>query len=80
MKAALKHMYQIGLEPVNQAVLPADAPRPEAGEVVFKCFRLACAGDGSAQTLLQQRSDFAGYCFVSVQPILKIVPGCDVPT
>lgn len=52
VEAALQHVYQIGLEAVNESVFAADAARPETGEVVFEGFGLARAGGGGSQAFL----------------------------
>ena len=43
VEAALQRIHQVGFKSANQPVLPTDAARPEAGEVVFEKLRLARA-------------------------------------
>jgi hypothetical protein len=79
VEAALQHVHQVGLVAVNEPVLPADAARPEAGEIVFEGFGLAGARGGGAQAFFEQRPNLAGRCFVGVEPVLKVFPGSGVP-
>ena len=62
VEAALQHVHQIGLKAINQPVLPADAARPEAGEVVFEKLRLARA------LTLSITASSARLAFVSLAP------------
>ena len=52
METALQHIYQVGLEAVDEPVLPTNATRPEPGKIVFEgfCFTRARARTSDRDT------------------------------